>query len=253
MDFRGALLEETRAFGELIRSTDPSTEVPTCPGWTFKDLYRHVGRGNWWAAQMVADRRAEPLDPRQVRNGRAPEGPDRAVEWLNAGARLLIDSVDNAGPAAKVWTFLGPRPSGWWIRRRLHETTVHRADAALAVGSAFAIPPEWAADAVNEWIELVAVRARLSAPPLLRGQTLHLHATDPVLGGVGEWTVTSDVNGLDWTHDCAHGDDKAGVALRGPVNDLLLALMNRRSVADLDIEVFGDTALWDRWLDNTKL
>lgn len=249
MDFRGALLGETRAFGELVRSTDPATEVPSCPGWTFKDLFRHVSRGNWWAAQMVAERRTELLDPRQVRNGRPPRDLDAAIEWLNEGAQRVVDAVDSVGAAARVWTFIGPRPAGWWIRRRLHETTVHRADAALAIGSDFDIPPELAADALNEWMELVVVRARLSSPPLQRGQTLHLHATDSELGGVGEWTVTHEVYGLDWTHDHAKGD----VALRGPAKDLLVALMNRGSVGDLGVEVFGDTALWDRWLETTKL
>ena len=57
MDFRAALLDQTRDFGELIRSADPSTPVPTCPDWTLKQLFRHVGRGNRWAAQIIADRR----------------------------------------------------------------------------------------------------------------------------------------------------------------------------------------------------
>ena len=59
VDFRAALLDQTRAFGELIRSADPSTPVPTCPDWTLKQLFRHVGRGNRWAAQIIADRRTE--------------------------------------------------------------------------------------------------------------------------------------------------------------------------------------------------
>ena len=158
MDFRAALLEQTRAFGDLIRSGDPATPVPTCGEWTLRQLSRHVGRGSHWAAQIVAERRIEPLDPRDVRNGRPPDDPDAAIDWLNDGAQALIDAVDRVGADARVWTFLGPRPAGFWLRRWLHEVTVHRADAALALGREFDLPPESAADAGSEWIELVASR-----------------------------------------------------------------------------------------------
>ena len=41
------------------------------------------------------------------------------------------------------------------------------------------------------------------------------------------------------------------VALRGPAKDLLLALVRRRTAAEAGIEVFGDTAVWDGWLERT--
>src|SRR3954452_23546935 len=105
MDVRAALVEETGAFGELIRTADPSTPVPTCPDWTIKQLFRHVGRGNRWAAQIIGDRRAQTLDPRGVRDGKAPADPDAAIEWLNKGAQLITDSIDRVGPDTRVWTF----------------------------------------------------------------------------------------------------------------------------------------------------
>jgi uncharacterized protein (TIGR03083 family) len=247
VDFRAALLDQTRDFGQLIRGADPSTPVPTCPDWTLRQLFRHVGRGNRWAAQIIADRRAEPLDPRDVREGKPPDDPDAAFEWLAKGAALIIDSVDRFGSDARVWTFLGPRPAGWWIRRRLHEATVHRADAALAVGTAFDLSPELAADAISEWIELMTVQAKRRSPPLAPGQTIHLHATDEVLGPVGEWTIVNDDDGVGWSHDHGKGD----VALRGSVTDLLLAIARRRTAAELGIEVFGDTSVWDGWLERT--
>ena len=247
MDFRAALLDQTRDFGELIRSADESTPVPTCPGWTLKQLFRHVGRGNRWAAQIIADRRTEPLDPRDVRDGKPPDDPDAAIDWLNNGVQRIIDAVDRVGPETRVWTFLGGRPCGWWIRRRLHETTVHRADAALALGLDYELSPELAADGISEWIELMTVQAKLQSPPLPRGQTLHLHATDEGLGPTGEWTIVNDEEGLGWSHDHGKGD----AALRGSANDLLLAIVRRRTAADAGVEIFGDTAVWDGWLEHT--
>lgn len=247
MDFRATLLAETQALGDVIRAADPGTPVPTCPGWNMNQLLKHVGRGHRWAAQIVAERRLEPPDPRQVRDGKPPEDPDAATDWLNAGAQLVINAVDHVGADARVWTFTGPRPAGWWIRRRAHEATVHRADAVLASGGEFEVSAEVASDAVSEWIDM-ATQSRSQPRPLARGLTLHLHATDDGLGPTGEWTITHDEDGLDWSHSHAKGE----AAVRGPASDLLLALTRRRSAADAGIEVFGDAGVWDTWLGNTS-
>jgi MDMPI C-terminal domain len=125
---------------------------------------------------------------------------------------------------------------------------VHRADAAFALGLDYDLSPELAADAISEWLERVSVEARPSSLPLELGRTLHLHATDDGLGPTGEWTITSDSeDGVLWSHDHGKGD----VALRGPAKDLLLAVVRRRTAAEAGVEVFGDTAVWDSWLEHT--
>src|SRR4051812_15581361 len=102
VDFRAALIEETKAFGEVIRVADPTTPVSTCPGWSLNQLFKHLGRGHPWAAQIIAERRTEPLDPREVRDGKPPEDPDAAIEWLNGSAQAVIDAVDHVGADARV-------------------------------------------------------------------------------------------------------------------------------------------------------
>ena len=247
MDFRAALIDETEAFGELIRSADPAAPVPTCPGWTITQLFRHVGRGNRWAAQIVADRRSEPLDPREVPDGKPPDDRDAAIDWLNAGARLILDAVDDAGAHSEVWTFIGPRPAQWWIRRRVHEATVHRADAAIALGADYRLTPRLAADGIDEWLERIAVEATGETSPLDAGQTLHLHATDDGLGAAGEWSLTGTPEGISWSHEHGKGD----AALRGSAQDLLLAVVRRQTASDGNLEIFGDAAVWDGWLNRT--
>jgi uncharacterized protein (TIGR03083 family) len=247
VDFRAALIEETEAFGELIRGADPAMPVPTCPEWTIRKLFRHVGRGNRWAAQIVADLRSEPLDPREVPDGKPPDDPDAAIDWLNAGARLIVDSVGAVGAHTRVWTFIGPRRADWWVRRRVHEATVHRADAAIALGAEFALTPELAADGIDEWLERIAVEASGETSPLDEGRTLHLHATDNGLGAAGEWSITGTDDGIAFTHEHGKGD----VALRGPATDLLLAVVRRHPAADGSLEMFGDPAVWDGWLERT--
>lgn len=248
MDYAAALLDETRALGELVRGADPALPIPTCPEWNLTQLFRHVGRGHRWAAQIVADRLDHALDPRDVIDGKPPADPDAAIDWLNHGAQLVLDAVAQIGLDTSAWTFLGPRPAVWWLRRRVHEATVHRADVALALGREFTLTPELAGDGISEWLDLVTGRLGRDGP-LADGHSVHLHATDDGLGSAGEWTISRSAatDALTWSHE--HG--KGSVALRGPVRDLFVAVMRRVPVADTGITVFGDAAVWRNWLDHT--
>ena len=252
MDNAQSLIAENAAFAELFRDADLSIPVPTCPEWTLAQLMRHVGRGDRWCAQIVAEQLMDYIDPRTVAGGKPPEGRDEEIVWLHQGVQQLLEAVDRTGSDTQVWTFLGPRPATWWIRRRLHETVVHRADAALTLGAGFYVDPALAADAISEYLERVMVRADEEGPgwgdrPLFDGQSLHLHATDPGLGEVGEWTILGRSDGIAVDHE--HG--KSTTALRGPARDLLLALVRRGAAADLDVEMFGDPQVWETWLART--
>jgi uncharacterized protein (TIGR03083 family) len=242
-------LEQNRVFGELIRSGEPSTPIPTCPGWSLNDVLRHVGRGDRWAAQIIADRVDGYLDPRTVENGKPPAEPDEAINWLHGGAQRLIDAIDDIGVETPVWTFLGPRPAYWWARRRLHEATVHRADVALALGLDYSLAPELAADGIGEWLERVASVAGGddASIPLQDGHTVALCATDPGVGVAGQWTIRADAGRISWSHGVQDGT----VALRGSAVTLLLALVRRVRTEDTDIALSGDASIWHKWLDHT--
>jgi uncharacterized protein (TIGR03083 family) len=249
MDYVAALLEQNELFGGLFRDADPSTPVPTCPGWTMQQLFRHVGRGDRWAAQIVRDRMEDYLDPRTVRDGKPPSDPDGAIEWLHGGARALVDAIADVGEDTPAWTFLGPRPAAWWVRRRLHEATVHRADAALTLGVPYDLAAPLAADGITEWLDRLAAEQWNGRPaPLDTGVTLHLHATDDV-DSAGEWMIRGGEDGMSWEH----GHDKGTTAVRGPAVDLLLALLRRRSAADAGVQIIGVQEVWTTWLDRTPL
>jgi uncharacterized protein (TIGR03083 family) len=246
MDYVAALLEQNELFGELIRVADPSTPVPTCPGWTIQQLFRHVGRGDRWAAQIIRDRVEDYLDPRTVRDGRPPSDPGGAIEWLHGSARALVDAVAEVGEGTPVWTFLGPRPAAWWVRRRLHEATVHRADAALALGLRYDLAAPLAADGITEWLDRLAAERNGRSAPLDTGVTLHLHATDD-LESAGEWMIRGNEDGISWEH----GHGKGTAAVRGRAVDVLLALVRRRTAADADVQILGAQEVWTDWLNRT--
>jgi uncharacterized protein (TIGR03083 family) len=230
---------------ELARIIDGDLErpVPTCPGWTFRQLATHVGRGHRWAAQIVSTRATMPIPTREVADGKLPQDPAQHAPWLNAGAERVVEAVTAAG-SDLVWTLTGVGPASFWARRRAHEAAVHLADAQLAAGRDVDLAPEAAADGIDEWLGLVAARAQD-----LRGdgQSLHFHATDPGLSGTGEWLVTRTPSGVT----VARGHGKADVAVRGPAASLLLVLTRRLPPSDPGIEILGEQELLIHWLQHT--
>ncbi len=253
MDYVAALTAQDEQFAAAYRSADPAAPVPTCPGWTVRNLATHLGRGHRWAATMIRDRVTAPIDPRSVEGGRPPEDVDGTADWVIASGAAVLDAVSDAtaaGTDATVWTFAGPQPAGWWLRRRLHESTVHRADLALALGLDYALPAELAADGVTEWLSLMAARPAPDADiaPLAADTGIHLHATDDGLGESGEWLVSGGPHG-DVILEFGHG--RGDVAVRGAAPDLLLALTRRIGTDDPRVEIIGDRGVWQTWLERT--
>lgn len=233
-----------------IVSGDLARPVPTCPGWTFKQLATHVGRGHRWAAEIVATRAPVPIPMSEVPDGKLPADPELRAQWLNAGAALVIAAVTAAGDDL-VWTFTGNRPAGFWARRRAHEAAVHLADAQLATGQDAGLAADMAADGIGEWLDLVTANPELARAWPQDGQgegrTLHFHATDDGLDGAGEWLVRRTPSGI--RAEPGHG--KADVAVRGPAAHLLLVLTRRLPPTDPAVEILGDQALLTHWLAHT--
>jgi uncharacterized protein (TIGR03083 family) len=240
------LAASTDVMARLASQPDLSTPIPTCPEWTMRELCVHVGRAHRWGAAITSQRAQQPLPFREVPDGKFPADPDGRGEWLRAGAQLLTKVVAEAG-SDPVWTFNGPQPSLFWLRRMAHETAVHRADADIATGQATELDPDVAADGVDEWLlDMSSISwegedQRLAALP--EGKSIHVHVTDP--GVTGEWTVRSEPGVIT----AERGHAKADVALRGPATSLLLILQRRMPPTDPSAEILGDAAVLDSWLD----
>ena len=226
--------------------TDTTADVPTCPGWTVADLIAHAGNVHRWVTEIVAMQASARLPFPET----GPESTSGAglARWLTAGAAPLLAALRAAGPVTPVWTWGPGRTSGWWARRMVHETAVHRADAELATGvAAPAIDPVVAADGIDEFLFNLpsARRPYKHLASLPTGESLHLHATD----ADGEWLVRFTESGITWER----GHAKATVALRGPVALLLLFTYGRVPGADDRLAVFGDASVLDLWQQKTML
>jgi len=242
----------TAGLAGILAENDLSLPIPTCPEWTLRQLVTHVGRAHRWAAEITRTRSDVFIPFREVPDGKLPDGSAEQQAWLRAGAARIVDAVREAGSDI-VWSFAGPAPATFWIRRMACETLVHRTDAQLAAGAEpeRAIDAEVAADAIDEWLTLltdgILGNAGGRTTPLPAGAALHIHATDDGIGGRGEWMIRHDPGGL--TVGPGHG--KGDAALTGPAASLLLVLMRRRPVSVPAVRVYGDSAVVDGWLART--
>jgi len=234
------LARESAALADAAAAAGAGAAVPTCPGWTVTDLLRHAAGGDTWARLIVETGSREGV-PRELPED-APTG-DALVALYRDSADALVRTLTDADPAASVWTFSPiDRTTMFWVRRRAHETTVHRVDAESAGGAESApIDPAFASDGIDEYLMMFAPRFGQDLGEL--GGSIHLHCTDVE----GEWLIVPNPassstgsgarNGIVVTREHAKG----AVAARGRAEDLLLHLWGRRDASAL--ELFGDAAL----------
>lgn len=130
----------------------PDAAVACYDGWTLVDLARHVGQIHRWVTDVVRTRSTS-----RPSGGypSAPEEDDVLGDWLTGGAAELVAALDAADPDDEVWTISRTwRDVGFWRRRMVLETAMHRWDAEEAVGRDPWVDDEVAAAGVVEALEV---------------------------------------------------------------------------------------------------
>ena len=247
-------LEILRVEMERLGAVDPAVlgaVVPTIDGWDVERVVRHVGKVHEWVLGMLRLPPGKALGDAPAPVG-LPKGPD-CLPAYRAVADEMLAHLEAEDPARPCVNFAGDGDVAWWMRRQAQEVAVHRVDAHDAVHAAGGAAPDpiaadGAADGIDEWTRFwLGIRwgQRFGdLPEDLAGRTIHIHGTDdPAPADGAEWLLAFTPDGV--RVDAAHA--KGDVALRGPANDLLLALWRRRPLASLD--VVGDAAVAERLLD----
>lgn len=190
--------------------------VPGCPGWTVRELVRHLGTvQRFWAAAVRAGG-AEPAEPAD------PEPADLAG-WYRAAVADLADALRAVPAETPCWTWWGdPATVGAVARHQVQEAAVHRWDAESAVGSPGPIDADVAADGVGEFLSIMLGREADNLPG-----AVELAAVDT--GGI-------------W----AAGPGLIGARVRATASELVLLLYRRIPAGAVDIA--GDRALVDALL-----
>ncbi|HEX4703664.1 MAG TPA: maleylpyruvate isomerase family mycothiol-dependent enzyme [Pseudonocardiaceae bacterium] len=218
LDTQGSLL------GDAAERAGLAAAVPTCPGWLVRDLLLHMGGVHRWAATVVREALATAPDIDQPYDIVAELPTDDALPaWYRTGHTELVHTLRAAPTDLACWTFLpAPSPLAHWARRQAQETTVHRVDADRATGTGESppVPTALADDGIDELLTCsLSGRSRR-----LRSKTerlLHINATDTD----SHWRIWIGPDAPKAVR--VAGDEPADDTVRGPADQLYLALWNR--------------------------
>lgn len=238
-DFR-AMGEALGDAGAILRTNAASAgldvAVPTTPGWHVRDLVAHTGMVHRWAAAHL--QRAPRRDEADVlAEAAAAEDP---LDWLDEGLVDLLNVFASLPPDHEAKFFLpdAPPPRDAWLRRQVHETSVHAIDAMAArlgrapEASELWLDPRLAADGVDELLTGFVVRDALLRSEAPR--TTRLDATD-----VGRsWLITAGPQGTAVAR--VDAEAPADEVVAGTARELYLNVWNRGAAAG---------PFWDAWRD----
>jgi uncharacterized protein (TIGR03083 family) len=215
--------------------------VPSCPGWTVRDLLRHQGMVHRWAAANLRRNRSDP--PGSDENEALPDVEDWPLDdagllgWFRDGHAALVDTLSSVPDDLVAFTFLpAPTPRAFWARRQAHETAMHRADAELATGAVTAYGAAFAADGIDEFVRGFAARkGKYAFDP---ARTMLLAPTDDAtrwLLRIGPERLTVD----------AASSSPPDCTVAGTASDLYLWIWNRSGPESITVTGAADLAgLW---------
>lgn len=154
----------------------PGAVVPQYPTWTLRDLVVHVGGVHGRTAEICRS-----LPQVQVPTTTPPDTVD-PFAWAETQLERMLQGLRTADPTKAVWTFVDDPALGFWCRRMVIETGVHRWDAQGSVEDPEPLLDLVASHGLDEFPELYL-------PRLGQLPTIELVASD--LGrayrfGVGE-------------------------------------------------------------------
>lgn len=226
-------------------SAGMATAVPTCPGWSVRDLVLHMGSVHRWAAAKVAGEQA-PNDAQLEAGSRAY---DDLLDWFDEGMVEVLNAIYNAPADLDVPFFLPDAPPARdaWLRRQVHETTIHGVDAMAArlgrvpASDEVRVAPWLAADGVDEFLTGFAGHPRLGLGAE-HARTVLVEASDADRA----WLVTTGAERTR-TDRVAPGTD-ADATLIGTAKQLYLALWGRGD----EVEA-SDPAWWSAWRSAVRI
>ena len=249
-----AIKHQGHALAAAAENAGLDAPVPPCPGWSTRDLVRHVGEIHLWAAAHVA----HPHDPphygteAELLDGLRAHWPTLGRFWVDDEGLIawylqtndnLVHSLEAAPPDLEAWTFLpAPSPLAMWARRQAHETAIHRFDAESAANNGSPFEPVFASDGVDEIVSGITTRRRLDVP-VTRPKTMLLHATDTD----DRWLVTMESDAATTVRK----DGPADVIVASDASTLYLAMWNR--VGNSAVNITGNAEVLDTWHRNFRV
>ena len=139
---------------QLLASAIPESpvDVPSCPGWTTKDLAKHMAHVYLGQAYVV-----ETGSQAENKEHLAPyPRTEDFMEFMSWGFDAITKALDINRPERQTWSWHHSDQSvDFWFRRMAHETVIHRVDAEQAVGAVTKIDEALALDGVDEVLDFL--------------------------------------------------------------------------------------------------
>lgn len=240
---------EIERLASAFDGADLAVPVPSCPGWTLRDLAQHVGTVHRWAAHHVATY-APARVPSAELGIEFPDDDAGYADWLREGGSILLGAFAGADGDVEMWAWGADKHARFWPRRMVHETAVHRADAELSMGREPDLDPLTSADGIDELLDNLPCAAYF-APNVenLRGEGMSL--AFEAVDAEAAWLVVLRPNGFQWER--IGGLVPASIEVRGHAADLLLLLYGRRHPDEGRFVMTGDRDVLAHWLANSAL
>ncbi|MGD2051329.1 MAG: maleylpyruvate isomerase family mycothiol-dependent enzyme [Acidimicrobiia bacterium] len=235
LDYLTAIRRESEALlAAAAHGLEPA--VPSCPGWTVRDVVAHTGVVHRHKEQIV---REHWIDGSPERVEPPAEG---LLEWFRHGVDHLIRTLASHDPSEPISTFHPPNQTvGFWYRRMAHETAIHRVDAELGHHPAGRVERRLASDGIDELLEVMLPGVPERATAVATGVVLGLECTDTD----GRWTLREvacsgaapeEEEDVDDIPAFVFDEADPTTVMRGTASDLLLYGWGRGPVDRLQVE-----------------
>ncbi|GAA3534922.1 hypothetical protein AFL01nite_07050 [Aeromicrobium flavum] len=232
---------ELAGVAALVGDIEGDEPVPACPGWTSADLVTHLGAVHRWAAAIV-------LSGQRIAEEPVVRAVEPLDEWYAGTATALIAALQAVDPDEGTPNFAKiDEVAGFWPRRQLHETCVHRVDLLQALGRAeptWGVDPEVAGDGIAEVIRVFGRRMTARGQRPRVDAPIRLVATDLDRS----WIVAPDEDDPAAAPRLVQREVDVEGELVGTATDLYLALWGRLPAAAV-----APTGAAIAWLDGPRV
>jgi uncharacterized protein (TIGR03083 family) len=209
-------------------------DVPSCPGWTTKDLAKHMAHVYLGQAFVV-----ETGSKAENKEHLAPyPRTEDYLEFMGWGFDAITKALDINRPERSTWSWHHSDDSvDFWFRRMAHETVIHRIDAELAIGAVTPIDEALALDGVDEVLDFLPLTGSWPEVPNIDFGIVSIVASTKNGSKVWDLNFTNDAATVLAVAE-SHAD--ARLIISGDAEAMDLYLWGRIDSSDPRISIAGE-------------